>query len=128
MPAAAVVGQEADQVVDSVDHGMTAHKATFLCGVDQTGVGQGLEVEGQVRRLEFKLLRNDAGSQAGGRIPDQQAKDGEARFLRQRGQCGDGISFVHFRHDTETLPIRQSLMSGPVGLYGDFPAWPEFFA
>jgi len=57
--AAAVVGEEADECVDSRHFGMAANEASFLDGTDQSRVRQRLQMKRERWCRQFELFEDD---------------------------------------------------------------------
>jgi hypothetical protein len=81
-PAAAVVGQKADECVHVFKVGAVKNEATVLAALSESGAGKARKVKRQRGRWEIELFADDACRHPFWARLDEQAKDREPGFLR----------------------------------------------
>ena len=94
-PATAMIGEVAQQCGHRLIMGAVTDEAPFVPGHYESRLRQGFEVKGQRRRRCRDLLGNGMHDQAVVSGPNQQAKNTQAGFLRQRGKGGNDLGFIH---------------------------------
>lgn len=91
----AVFGEEPEQIFHVLEVRGIENVTAFLARNDQAGMNEFLEMKRKRRRRRLEFGADLAHRLAGGSSFHQQAKNGQARFLRQSGECGDCFFRFH---------------------------------
>src|SRR5688572_7278088 len=95
LPAAAVLGKKADELVHGLVVGAVDDEAPVLAAAHETRPDEVREVERQRGRGKAQLLGDAARGEALGAGLHQQTKGGKARFLGEPGERFYGLRRFH---------------------------------
>jgi hypothetical protein len=101
-PTAAVFHQEARQAIHGLQTGRIADGATVFVGQDELRCGQDVQMEGKSWTWKTQATGDLSRREAIRSIPNEQAKDIEARFL---SECGHRLDCVRYLHNSKTMEV-----------------------
>src|SRR5687768_6312122 len=101
--AAAVLGQEADQLVHVIEVGAIDDESPVLATFRDAGSREPGEMERKRRRRKIERFADAARSQAGWARLHEKAKDREPGSLRERAEGLYGLRRFHISRIVETL-------------------------
>src|SRR3954464_14028812 len=95
MALAAVTHEELDEIRQAAVGGAVDDRLALAPGRDQPGMGEFLEMEGQVVAGGADRLRGHAGREPVGTSGDEGTHNSKTVLLTERREGGEGLSFVH---------------------------------